>query len=482
MNIQLSGPQASGRSQYFSGRELTNWFISFNPNQELPKNTSVTTPTSGLNPWTTVGDGPIRSMCEVDGVLYVLSGLKFYSVDNSGSSTLLGSLTEINVERPDIIPGSSNKIAVFNGDDSYIYDSSGGTWTLISDADFDGATRADYFDGYWLVTYEGALYWSDNAAPTSWNGLSVLVPTYKPDKIVNVFVLQEQVYLLKEKTIELFVQSGDSSAPFIRQNLSSNHFGIAAPESAAILNNALFFLSSSDAGEVKVLKVMYGQIQDISTPAIIYEILKSEGYKSAYAMAYSELGHDFYQITIPDRELTLVYDVTTNLWHKRESYHGIDNIGASVYGRHLANAIVSFNSRTYAGDYRNNKIYEVDKNYYLDNGEHIRRIIETSNLNLENNYFSIGTLYLDFETGMTEDGDEDPQLKLEVSRDGGRTYGPPMYRSLGRTGEGSQRVQFNSLGTSRNFKLKLTFTGKGDYKFGMAAGDLLSNAAVRPQQ
>jgi hypothetical protein len=50
------------------------------------------------------------------------------------------------------------------------------------------------------------------------------------------------------------------------------------------------------------------------------------------------------------------------------------------------------------------------------------------------------------------------QVALEISNDGGYTFGPPLLRSLGVTGRWMQRVRWMGLGTSRNRVFKLWTT------------------------
>ena len=53
---------------------------------------------------------------------------------------------------------------------------------------------------------------------------------------------------------------------------------------------------------------------------------------------------------------------------------------------------------------------------------------------------------------------ENPQIMLQVSRDGGYTYGNEMWTSFGAEGEFLRRAEWRRLGVSRNYVFKFRIT------------------------
>ena len=72
-----------------------------------------------------------------------------------------------------------------------------------------------------------------------------------------------------------------------------------------------------------------------------------------------------------------------------------------------------------------------------------------------------GSFQLDVQTAVGLNGagqDSDPQVMLEVSNDGGNTWGRPVWRSAGKIGEYTKRLIWNRMGASRDrvFRIKMT--------------------------
>jgi hypothetical protein len=77
------------------------------------------------------------------------------------------------------------------------------------------------------------------------------------------------------------------------------------------------------------------------------------------------------------------------------------------------------------------------------------------------NTFGIDEVFLDMDTGQGIQSGEgsDPKLMMQVSKDGGRTWGNERMASLGRVGQyRGPRVVFRRLGSARDFVFKFTLT------------------------
>ena len=56
--------------------------------------------------------------------------------------------------------------------------------------------------------------------------------------------------------------------------------------------------------------------------------------------------------------------------------------------------------------------------------------------------------------GLNNGQGQNPQIMLQVSRDGGYTYGNEMWTSFGAQGEFLKRAEWRRLGVSRNYVFK----------------------------
>jgi hypothetical protein len=92
-------------------------------------------------------------------------------------------------------------------------------------------------------------------------------------------------------------------------------------------------------------------------------------------------------------------------------------------------------------------------------GTEIRRVRRSPAIMDENRRVFYSSLELDLEPGLGTSGQgEDPQVMLRLSNDGGKTWGPEMWRSAGKTGEYSRRVRWNRLGAGRRRVFETTMT------------------------
>ena len=76
--------------------------------------------------------------------------------------------------------------------------------------------------------------------------------------------------------------------------------------------------------------------------------------------------------------------------------------------------------------------------------------------------FSIPELFVDFEVGDNPPppapADLDPQVMLQWSKDGGRTFGNEVWRTLGKVGTYRTRATWRNLGIARDWVFRLRVT------------------------
>jgi hypothetical protein len=110
-------------------------------------------------------------------------------------------------------------------------------------------------------------------------------------------------------------------------------------------------------------------------------------------------------------------------------------------------------------DYATGKLYRLNQNTYTDNGAQITREIISRHI-ISDKFVPITQLWVDMEVGdgLTSGQGENPQVMLSVSEDRGRSWGPEIWRSMGKIGDYLNRVIWNRLGSSRFWTLKLRIT------------------------
>lgn len=90
-----------------------------------------------------------------------------------------------------------------------------------------------------------------------------------------------------------------------------------------------------------------------------------------------------------------------------------------------------------------------------------------------NNYqnFILDELGLEMNVGTIDDYEVSPKMQLEISEDGGYTFGNTILEECGKVGQYFYRVRFLGLGMQRLCVLRLTFSENMDLT--------LTNASLR---
>jgi hypothetical protein len=110
-------------------------------------------------------------------------------------------------------------------------------------------------------------------------------------------------------------------------------------------------------------------------------------------------------------------------------------------------------------DYDNGKVYLLDQNAYTDDGQYIVREF-VSRHNKSGEFLSIAQLWIEMEAGVglvTGQG-SDPQVMLQISRDGGHSWGAELVAAIGKLGMYRMRALWNRLGRSRDWLFKFRIT------------------------
>jgi hypothetical protein len=261
------------------------------------------------------------------------------------------------------------------------------------------------------------------------------------------------LWIFGTESTEVFENTGDATTPFQRIPGAFVEMGCASQTSVSKLGPSMFWLSRNRDGHGQVMMSQGGYTgRIISTPQIEYQIAQYSKIDDAIGYTYQQQGHSFYVLTFPVANETWCYDVTTQYWHKRASYPS--------QSRHRAIAHAFFDNKNMVLDYENGLIYYYDYDSFYENGEELIMERVTQPVDAERKRLYVSRLELDFEPGVgTQTGQgETPEVILEVSRDGGFTYGNRLRTSLGAVGKYGARAVWRRLGEGRNFAFRVTIS------------------------
>ena len=383
-----------------------------------------------------------------------------------------------------------------------------------------GPYSASYQDGFGVVNDAlSNTWWQSNSYDLSvWQPLVFADADGQPGNILTIVAMQRQQWLLKETSVEVWVNAGQAGFTFQRLDGVFIEAGIAAPASAGRADHSLLWLSRAEHGKGIVMMAEGLVPKPVSTHAFSAEVDYYATIADAFGLVYQQGGHVFYQLTFPTADTTWVFDLTTSakagapVWHKRAAFSD-DRYDNGVLHRHWANAYGQFptgllsegpvsqdaygqsssQTKTFftlpddlamlprywpnyenlgaspsgngdlcvcgplipaphlIGDYRNGNLYYFDPDWSQDNQtprKWIRTWRAVAKPSTKPQRFNCLTITM--QTGSTTIIDDDPQVQLRWSDDGGHTWSQPLMASVGQLGQTSRRVVFRRLGSTRN--------------------------------
>jgi len=390
----------------------------------------------------------IRGMFPFNGYLYTVARRGgesvLWRVSSTGSYSEIGTITT-SASGPVWMTENQTQLLIVDGVSGWTYTESSGGLAQITDASFPGASSASYQDGYGLFTQPSTNYWFFSAINDfrSFDALDIYSKEGKPDNVISILSNHREVWIFGTESIEVWYNAGGdntstSNPTFARNAGGLLEYGCGAAKSPASFDNSLAWLSEKG----QLLRATGYNAQIISNDLWGEQVKDYTVLNNAIAFSYTDMEHEFYQITFPSDDVTWVFDAKTKLFHKKSSYKG-----SNEFGRHRANCYALLNRKHYVGDYENGKIYEMSMDYLDDAGEEIRRVVYSPEMHSGMKRTFYPSVQIEFEPGVGLESGLDPQAMLEYSNDGGKNWGSEIWRSVGKVGEYSERAIWHRLGS-----------------------------------
>jgi hypothetical protein len=415
------------------------------------KNVMALIGTPGKRLWANFPGGAVRGALRFSaGVAVVVSGINVYLTGTGGVGTLIGTVT--GGSTPVSMASNGTTVMLVTGPTGYAINPNAGTMAQITDADFQGADSVAFVDGYFVFNKTGTSQFQiTQLYSTDIDTLDFASAEGAPDKLLSLLVDHREVWLFGETSTEVFWNSGNPDFPFERINGAFIENGTAAKYSPAKMDNSVYWLSFNDEGQGQVLRAAGYQPERVSDHGVEYALGQMSRIDDAVGYAYQQEGHGFYVLTFPTAQQTWVFDSKTLMWHQR-SYR---NTGTGAYERDRAMCLMNFAGKLLVGDHSNGNVYQLDLDYFTDNGDLIPRVRATPYVsNADYRFMVFDWLQVDMETGVglsvaTGVSGNDPQVILQWSDDGGKTWSNEHYASAGKIGERRRRVRWRRMGRSR---------------------------------
>jgi hypothetical protein len=373
---------------------------------------------------------------------FAVTPSKMYEIFNDGSFKELG---DVDLKGRVVMEDNGFQLVVVDGFKGFYYDGRLREVKQITDEAFYPASTVTYQDGYFLFDRRGTgQFFISELLDVAFDPLDFATAEGQPDNLVAILSDHREIFLFGTETIEVWYNSGASGFPFERNQGAFIEKGCAARYSVAKQNNTVYFVGSD-----LMVYQMNGYTPTRISNHAVEKTLKNVSLDDAFAYTYQNEGHLFYVLTIPERDITWCYDMSTGSWHVRRSYH---------FGRHQSNNAIFFNSKTLVGDFQNGRIYQMSSNFYTDDGDPVVRLFVLPTVNNGREFLTVDSLEFDMKTGVglvVGQGD-DPELRVYFSKDSGKTYSENFKRgSIGKVGEYLARAKVNRFGAARQFTFKV---------------------------
>ena len=461
--VQLWGSGTLSKAATVTAQRRVNVYFEIRPDGD--KANVVVFGTPGLTSELTLSptpNGPIRGAHGGESYFYLVAGDTLYRITTDFQTQTAFTGVILSTSGEVSMADNGTQLAFVDGTAGYLltgFDTGSSTLAPISDSDFpDGARTLTCLVGRFVVenpSSPGRFNISDSYDGASWSGTNFATAEQNSDALVAADNYRGHLVLFGTRTTEPWQPVSALDFPFAPVTSGTQNWGLAACFSRAKLNNMLYFLGQNAQGQAQVLRIN-GWAMEVVSDSDVDNAINSYSTKSdAVALSFVIDGHPIYQLTFPSANKTWLYDASTQIWSERST-------GATGTDRHIGQHAVVVNGKTYITDYRQStpKVYRQDAAVYTDNSAVIKRIIATRHLTKGGNRFTIDALRLEMESGVgLETGQgSDPQLMVEISRDGGRSYDPEQWIDIGALGEYLTQVEVRRCGLADDFVFRFSMT------------------------
>lgn len=409
--------------------------------------------------------GTDRGQFEHLGTVYRVLSTTLYSVDSSGVHTSLGTIAGT---ARCIFDGIGSNVVIANGSGK-VYEYDGATVAEITDSDLEAPLCVAHINNQIIFDGDGGRFaTSDVGDATSINGLNYASAESNADDLIRPYVFNQLVYMMGDKTIEPWHNSGIGNPPFDRVEGGIIPVGLLARYSVANNDRFMYFLGD-DNGIYRIEGV--ANAIKVSTIAIDRTIAEFTTVDDATGWCFSLEGQNFYKITFPSSDKSFCYAETSNQWFELSS--GIDA------GRHRASSHAFAFRRNLIGDVDSGNLYEWDIDTFTDAGNTIVRVRDTGPLHgellgapgkrIEMDRFE---LIMERGVGLVSGQGSDPVVMLQVSDDGGKTFSTERWGKIGKLGQFKIKVEWHALGSFFERIVRIKTSDPVFYSFHSASADL----------
>lgn len=357
-------------------------------------------PTPGVQTIAEVAYGNGRAHIETLTREFAVIGPSFVEIYQNGTSTVRGTVAlDANPATLSSSGDLSREVFITSGGNGYIFNLDTNAFSAI--AVLAGkATMGAYLDGYFLALDSSlsAVYSSVLGDGTTWDPNTYWTQrSAMADRWVSMKVVGRLIYLLGERTSEIWYDAGLTPFPFgFYTGAPVIQYGCLAPFSPAVIGDSLLWVALSSSGRRCIVKASL-QAQQASTYPIDVALEKYPDATLAIGDAYSDRGHTFYRVSFDESNVSWALDVEGGEWHKDGEWNRTTGQWESWRPRYYVNVFGQHRML----DGRGRSVFQMSGDYSTQaNGDPIRRLRQTPAFTSGNDLIFYSSLELFIETGL----------------------------------------------------------------------------------
>ncbi len=419
-----------------------------------PKSDLILIGTPGLAIFATLPTQPVQGVFATPDLMFALAGGVLYQIFADGTFRVRVAAGKFPAAGPASMTWNTIQLFISCGGNLLVYDT---TTFALTGVGLAGGITPGFMDSYVIAAIAGTRSFQiSGLLDPNFDPLDVGVKEGGADNLVATFVDHREVWLLGEESSEVLWNSGNPNFPFERIQGSFIECGCAAALSPAKFDNSLGWLGRDARGNAVVYRANGYTPQRISTHALEFAMSKYPRIDDAIGSSHQYRGHTFYRLDFPSAKPaapagipageTWFYDSATRLWHQRAFW----NVKLARFEAHRGRFQCFAFDKHLVGDYTNGNIYEMSADYLDDFGQPLRSVRTAPHQYQEGNWIYYHWYRFDMQVGDGLPGNLPATAILQLSNDGGRTWGNEMSASLGPVGAYKQRVQFNRGSRARD--------------------------------
>jgi len=363
--------------------------------------------------------GAFRGLLRQDGALgglifFVMGETLYKSTQDGQTVTPVGAVSG---SARCVMAGSGSYILIATG--TTLYSTDGSTVSTVTFPDSAGVSSVAVLNGYFLAlrTDTQRVYFSAVGGIT-FAALDYFSAETQPDNLVNIAVFGDELWLLGQSSVEVYVPSGDADAPFTRVNGRMFPMGCAARDAVVKMDDGIIWV-----GQDRIVYHSGSAPVRISSETIEQALSENEA-ADLTGWGYTVEGHMTYVLNIGS---VVSYAHCNSKWSQFEGY-GYKNLPAWSSARLT-------NGQAIVGSLVSPRIWVLDPESVHDGDDGM--ICEFTGLQeVFGQPLRCDSVILDCSVGIGGPvyPTDNPTIQMAVSNDRGKTWDTWRTTYLGREG------------------------------------------------